>query len=81
MNGRCVVCGKRMWWTRSRRYCARHYWRLRRLGEKSQCELERLAAEADHTKKLIAIILDTEASGDDVAELQRARPLPSQREE
>jgi hypothetical protein len=71
MTGKCVVCGTRIRWTRSKSYCVRHYWRLRLLSKKPRFELDELAAEADNTKKLIAIVLDAEPTDDDVADLQR----------
>ena len=71
MNARCTVCGVRIRWKRSKTYCSRHYWRLRRLAEKPSFELHEMAAEADNTKKLIAIVLDDEPSDDVVADLQR----------
>ena len=80
MNGRCVICGKRFHSNRSRTYCARHYWRLRRLGEKAEWELQRIAEEADHTKQIIAIVLDKQRTEDDVADLQRNDGLYVKRE-
>ena len=81
MNARCVVCDAPIRWTRSRTYCSRHYWRLRRLADKPRFELEQIAVEADHTKTLIGIVLDDERSQIDVAEPQRRDALRSGREE
>ena len=71
MTACCAICGARIRWTRSKTYCARHYWRLRRLATKPRFELDELAVEADNTKKLIAIVLDAEPTDEDVADLQR----------
>jgi len=81
MNGKCAVCGKRIRWSRSKTYCTRHYWKLRRLAEKPRWELEGLATESDNTKKLIAIVLDGQRNDGDVADLQRGGALGSQRED
>ena len=67
----CAICGARIRSTRSKTFCTRHYWRLRRLAKKPRFELDELAAEADHTKKLIAMVLDAEPTDEEVADLQR----------
>ena len=81
MNGKCAVCGKHLRWTRSRTFCNRHYWRLRRLAEKADWELQRVAEEADHTKRLVAIVIEEQRRAHDVADLQRGGGLPSERED
>ena len=78
MMAKCVVCGARIRWTRSRTYCVRHYWKLRRLSKRPRFELDEMAAEADNTKKLIAIVLDTEPTDEDVADLQRGDAVRSE---
>ena len=71
MNERCAICGARIRSNRSRTYCTRHYWKLRRLAEKPRFELEQLVAETEHTRKLVAIVLGHERTDEDVADLQR----------
>jgi hypothetical protein len=71
MIARCAVCGVRFLVRRSRTYCNRHYWRLRRLGEKAPWELERLAREAEYTKTLISILHGEQPIENGVADLQR----------
>ena len=81
MNGKCAVCGKHLRWTRSRTFCNRHYWRLRRLAAKAEWELQRVAVEADHTKHLVAIVIAEQRKAHHVAEPLRGGGLRSERED
>ena len=71
MNAACVVCGIRIRWKRSKTYCSRHYWQRRRLLDKPTWALDRIVADTEFTKRLIAIVLEEQRSQDDVADLQR----------
>ena len=75
---KCVVCGARCTTTRSSTYCNRHYWQRRRLLEKPTWELDRLVADTEFTKRLIAIVLEEQRNGNDVAEVQRGGAVRSE---
>lgn len=71
MNDRCAICGGRIRGKRSRTYCAKHYWKHRRLAEKSDWELQRVEEEAEHTKRIVERVRTEKVIDGDVAELQR----------
>ena len=72
MLSRCVICGR--WYTprKSRTFCERHYWQIRRLREKTREQLVALEQEAELTKACIAAALHaSDDTGGVVAPSQR----------
>ena len=51
-------------------YCNRHYWKLRRLSEMSELELQQIIDKAEDTRRTIDVVLG-KRTDDDVVEVQR----------
>lgn len=70
MNGRCAICGVHIRSKRSKTYCTRHYWKLRRLSEMSEVELQQIIDKTEDTRRTIIVVLG-KRTDDDVVEVQR----------
>jgi hypothetical protein len=74
MNAKCAVCGRWFHPNRSKRLCDSHYWRVRRLQEKTSWEIERKVRELEIIKACIDEALHAPDDADPTvapAQLQR----------